>query len=100
MLKNNIFTFRFLKFIQSGLYLDFFLKKLIESYTKNLLIYSSQFFGEKYIIEYLTKKIIDSVVFNNNFLFSFLDLSYSMYFIQILSFFIYFFTLLNIFILI
>ena len=96
MLKNSIFTFRFFKFIQSGMYVDFFLKKIIESYVRNSLIYSAQFFGEKYIIEYLTKKIIDSVIFNSNKIFFLIDLIYSYYFIQIVSIILYFITILNI----
>ena len=95
MLKNNIFSFRFFRFIQSGLYVDFFFKKLIESYVKNSLIYSAQFFGEKYIIEYLTKKIIDSVIFNSNKIFFLMDLLYSYYFIQILSILLYSLTIIN-----
>ena len=66
MLKNFLITFPFFKFIQTGLLLDFFFKKLIEVVLKNTLIYGFLFFGEKYIIEYLTKKTIDSYLFNNN----------------------------------
>lgn len=78
------------------MYVDFFLKKIIESYVRNSLIYSAQFFGEKYIIEYLTKKIIDSVIFNSNKIFFLIDLIYSYYFIQIVSIILYFITILNI----
>lgn len=95
MLKNYLFNFRFFKFIQNGMYIDFFIKKIIESYVKNSLIYSSQFFGEKYIIEYFTKKIIDSVIFNSNKIFSFIDLFYSFFFIQLISVFFYTIIFLN-----
>jgi hypothetical protein len=60
MLKNKTILFKFFRFIQTGLYLDYFFKKLIEIFVKNYLVLSAQFFGEKYIIEFLTKKIIDS----------------------------------------
>ena len=66
MLKFKIVTFEFFRFIQSGLYVDFFLKKLIELFVKNFFIYAAQFIGEKYMIEFLTKKVIDSSVFNTN----------------------------------
>jgi hypothetical protein len=49
MLKFKIVTFSFFRFIQSGLYLDFFLKKLVELFVKNFFIYAAQFLGEKYI---------------------------------------------------
>ena len=52
--------------IQSGFYLDFFLKKISEVFLKNVFIYSSLFFGEKYFIEVMTKKIIDNLIFLNN----------------------------------
>lgn len=54
--KSNLLKFNTKKFIQSGFYLDFFFKKNLEVFIRNLLIYSSQFFGEKYIIEVLVKK--------------------------------------------
>ena len=96
MLKFRIVTFRFFRFIQSGLYLDFFLKKLIEKFIKNFFIYSAQFLGEKYMIEFLTKKIIDSAIFNTNKVINLVDLFYSNYFIQIISILFYTITILNI----
>jgi hypothetical protein len=96
MLKLKIIEFNFFRFIQSGLYLDFFLKKLIEIFVKNIFIYSAQFIGEKYMIEFLTKKVIDSSVFNLNKIINLSDLFYSYYFIQLLCIFFYFFSILNI----
>ena len=55
---------RFILLVQSGFYVDFFLKKMCEVFVKNVFIYTAQFFGEKYIIEVLTKKVIDSFIFN------------------------------------
>ena len=66
MLFFYFFSNKFILFIQSGFYFDFFLKKLGEVFLKNVFIYSALFFGEKYIIEVLTKKIIDNYVFFNN----------------------------------
>jgi len=65
VLFNYLFNQRFILLIQSGFYIDFFLKKICEVFVKNIFIYSSQFFGEKYIIEVLTKKIIDKYIFNS-----------------------------------
>jgi hypothetical protein len=96
MLKFKIVTFSFFRFIQSGLYLDFFLKKLVELFVKNFFIYAAQFLGEKYMIEVLTKKVIDSSIFNSNKLFNLLDLFYASYFIQLLSVFFYWYSILNI----
>ena len=96
MLKLKLIEFNFFRFIQSGLYLDFFLKKLIEIFVKNVFIYSAQFIGEKYMIEFLTKKVIDSSVFNLNKLINLSDLFYSYYFIQLLCIFFYFFSILNV----
>ena len=97
MLKFIIVKFNFFRFIQSGLYLDFFLKKIIEIFIKNVFVYSAQFIGEKYMIEFLTKKVIDSSIFNVNKIINFNDLFYSYYFIQLLSVFFYFFSLINIY---
>jgi len=60
------FKTEFVLLIQSGFYFDFFLKKLCEVFLKNFFIYSSLFFGEKYIIEVFTKKIIDNYIFLAN----------------------------------
>lgn len=96
MLKFKIVEFNFFRFIQSGLYLDFFFKKIIEIFIKNVFIYSAQFLGEKYMIEFLTKKVIDSSIFNINKIINLNDLFYSYYFIQLLCIFFYFFSVLNI----
>lgn len=96
MLKLNVLNFSFTRFAQSGFYFDFFLKKIVEICIKNFFIYSSQFIGEKYMIEFLTKKIIDSTIFNSNKIINLSTLFYSDYFIQKLSIFFYFFSFLNI----
>lgn len=96
MLQFIIVKFSFFRCLQSGLYLDFIIKKLIEKNVKNLFIYTAQFLGEKYMIEFLTKKIIDSSIFNYNKLFQLNNLFYSYYFIQILSIIFYTYSVLNI----
>lgn len=82
-------TFNFFRFSQTGMYVDFILKQVIEYFLRNLLIYTALFFGEKYIIEVLTKKTIDSFVFNSNKLFSFTDISFHNFFLTIVSFIFY-----------
>lgn len=93
-------TFKFFKFIQSGMYLDFIIKKFSERIIKNLLVYSAIFFGEKYIIEFLTKKIIELNIFNFNLFFSWKNYNFLIYYIQIISFLFYFIIIFNIYFLI
>ena len=69
MLYSYLFKYRFVIFVQSGLYMDFFIKKLGEVFVKNFLVYTSNYFGEKYFIEVLTRKLIDNTIFKNNQLF-------------------------------
>ena len=64
MLYNIFIDFIFRRFCQSGFYFDFFFKKLTEIFIRNFFIYGAQFFGEKYLIEVLTRK-----VFNIHFIF-------------------------------
>jgi len=92
MLKNKLILFKFFRFVQSGFYMDFIFKKISEMFIRNIFIYSSVFFGEKFMIEYLTKKTIDSFVFNSN-KFNFLNLIESKYFLQIITLIIYLFSI-------
>ena len=62
---------------QSGFYLDFFLKKICDSFLRNVFISAALFFGEKYMIEFLTKKIVDNFIFNSNKLIGWTNLNYS-----------------------
>lgn len=80
MLFNPLFSFKCLNFFKSGFYIDYTIKKFVEMVVKNLFIFSSFFFAEKYLIEFLTKKSIDNLMlklsssalesFNFNFFFS------------------------------
>ena len=56
--------------MQSGMYLDYIVKKLTEMFVRNVFIYSSVFFGEKFIVEFISKKTIDNVTtyFNSSFI--------------------------------
>lgn len=90
MLKNKLIKFKFFRFVQSGFYMDFIIKKLAEMFMRNVFIYSAIFFGEKFMIEYLTKKTIDSFLFNSN-KYNLLNLIESKYFIQIITLVLYLF---------
>lgn len=95
MLSSNLFSHNFFLLLQGGFYIDFFVKKCSEFFIRNVLIYAALFFGEKYIIEVLTKKIIDSFVFNANKYNTLQNINYSYFFYIILFFFFSFITLLN-----
>lgn len=56
-------TDRFVNFAQSGMYIDYIIKKITELFLRNFFVYSSIFFSEKYVIEFLSKKTIDNFVF-------------------------------------
>ena len=66
MLKLQLLNYKFFRFVNSGLYFDFFLKKFSEIVARNVFIYSSLFFGEKFMIEVLTKKVIDNFIYFSN----------------------------------
>lgn len=95
MLKNFFISFKFHRFCQSGFYFDFFYKKFSEVFVRNVFVYAAQFFGEKYMIEVLTKKVIDKLIFNTNKLIGWNKLFYSWFFIQFLSFIFYLFCFFN-----
>jgi lipid-A-disaccharide synthase-like uncharacterized protein len=44
------------------MYLDYIVKKLAEIFVKNVLIFGAIFFGEKFIIEFVSKKSFERVV--------------------------------------
>jgi hypothetical protein len=53
------------------------------------------FFGEKYMIEHLTKKIVDSFIFNSNKFIGWTNLNYSWFFYISFSVLLYSLLLLN-----
>ena len=66
MLKSFFFKSDFFRACQNNFYIDYFIKKIIEIFVRNIFIYSAIFFGEKYIIEHFTKKIIEAYIFHLN----------------------------------
>lgn len=100
MLRFKIVEFSFIRFVQSGLYVDFFIKKFTEIWLKNTFIFSAQYFGEKYMVEFLTKKIIDSGIYFINKNINFNNFYLNLYFIEFLTFFFYFICIVNVFLLI
>jgi hypothetical protein len=71
--------------VQSGFYLDFFFKKISEIFIRNVFVYSSLFFGEKYLIEVLTKKIFENFIFNTNKFISFKNLKLNFFFFSVIN---------------
>ena len=87
MLFNPFLNFKFLNFFKSGFYIDYFIKKCVEIFIKNILIFSSLFFGEKFFIEFLTKKTIDNLILNlNKTKFSSFFINYFFFFYSIFFF--------------
>lgn len=72
------------------MYGDFIIKQLVEYVTKYLFILTALFFGEKYIIEYVTKKTVDSFIYYANATSNLSKLSYMSFFYIILSSVFYF----------
>jgi hypothetical protein len=78
-------TTEFKRAAQSGFYIDFFLKNVFESIVRNVLIYSAQFFCEKYIIEFFTKKIFVNITYYINIISKTTTFDYKTFFIQVLT---------------
>ena len=94
------FDYKFFVNMQAGFYVDFFIKKLAEIFIRNFLVYTSLFFGEKYMIEVLTKKIIDNFVIEVNKFLGWTVYNYIWFFVITISILLYFFIFINIFLLI
>ena len=75
------FTENFLKCVKSNLYVDYFIKKITELFIKNYLVLTSMFFGEKYLIEFFTKKFTNTLLFNFFYLFNIKNYSTSYFFL-------------------
>ncbi len=95
MLKFPLRKFKWSGKAQSGFYFDFIFKKLAEVFIRNVFIYSALFFGEKYMIEYLTKKIVDNFIFNSNKLFGWTYLNFMWFFYFTIIFILYMFIFIN-----
>lgn len=81
---------------QSGFFIDFFCKKVADMFIRNVFIFAAIFFGEKYMIEKITKKIVDFFLFNTNKIIGLTSLSFSTFFILFLSLLFYFIIFINI----
>lgn len=95
MLKFSLLNFKFFRFVNSGLYFDFFFKKISEIFVRNFFIYSALFFGEKFVIEVLTKKVITFFISSLNFKISKTKTNYVLFFYQVLAVLFYFFFIFN-----
>ena len=83
---------------QSGFFIDFIFKKISEIFIRNVFVYAALFFGEKYMIEVITKKTIDNFIFNSNKYIGWSNLNYSWFFYTILSIVLYSYLVISIFI--
>lgn len=89
MMFNFLSTFKTFRFFQSGMYFDFFFKKISETFVRNIFIYMAQFFGEKFMIEFFTKIIFSNILFNVNKFISFTKLNVYWFFFQFIFVVIY-----------
>lgn len=62
MLNCFLLTKNLFNFFQSGLYIDFIIKKIVELFIRNVFVYTSTLFCEKFIIEFLSKKSSDNLI--------------------------------------
>ena len=53
-------THKFISFMQSGMYFDFIIKKFSEIFVKNILISGATFFCEKFLVEFISRKLFDN----------------------------------------
>lgn len=81
---------------QSGFYIDFIFKKIGEVFVRNVFIYAALFFGEKYMIEHLTKKIVDNFLFNMNKFFGWTSLNFTWFFYYAIISILYTLTFINV----
>ena len=87
VLKNFFLNFIFFRSCQSGFYFDFIYKKITDVFIRNVFIFGFQFFGEKYLIEYFSKNLINLIFFNFNKYFSNTLLNFMSIFFSITIFF-------------
>ena len=59
MLHMYTIAYIFYFFNQNGFYFDFVGKKFVENFIRSVLILNTQFFSEKYLVEFLTKNIFE-----------------------------------------
>ena len=96
MLYSFFCTREFKRAAQSGFYIDFFLRNIFEALVRNILIYSAQFFCEKYIIEFFTKKIFVNITYIFNYFFKSSNFNFKVFFVQFLTWFFYVGAVINI----
>jgi hypothetical protein len=70
--------------MQSGMYFDYVIKKIAEIFVRNVFIYSATFFGEKFVIEFISKKTIDNLTFFFNLVFLNRNYTYSLFYTNLI----------------
>lgn len=80
---------------QSGFYFDFIMKKFGEVFIRNVFVFAALFLGEKYMIEHLTKKVVDNFIFTSNKFIGWTSLSFMLFFYFLLVVVLYLLVLIN-----
>lgn len=65
------------------MYIDFFIKKIVELLLKNFLVLGALFFSEKFLIEHFTKKIFNNYLYIFNKVSNFVNMCISSVFYYI-----------------
>lgn len=60
MLKNKFISFKFTTHIKSGFYIDYLWRLLAKKYLQNVFIWGALYVSEKFVIEYLTRFIVNN----------------------------------------
>jgi hypothetical protein len=82
---------------QSGFYIDYIFKKIVDVFIRNIFIFSAIFFGEKYMIEKITRKMVDYFLFKSNKIVGFNVLNYRIFIYIFLTILFYTLIFFNIF---
>lgn len=71
MLKSDLLDNEYIIYFKSGFYIDYTIKKFAEIFLKNILVFTFLFFGEKFMIELLSKRVYSFFFFfcKKNFFF-------------------------------
>lgn len=81
---------------QSGFYIDFITKKLVEIFIINIYVFTSLFLLEKFLIEFLTKIVIIQFIFNFNKIIGFSNLNMGYFFYFVITTLVYLLIFINI----
>lgn len=89
MLNSILHNFYFIKNTKTGLFIDYCFKKITQKFISNTLIWTSLFVSEKFLLEYTTRGLANSIfhVFKKNK--KIFDISMVLYFFILISFYLF-----------